>query len=86
MGFTGTVPSVPRAGVRASCLHLYVNNGSQLGKLRPRAAKDLLHTSKSKLLGQSWDWNGEFILDQVLVYLLDQGCRLLSHCCKSQLP
>lgn len=51
MGFTGTVPSVPRAGVRASPASIYINNGSQLGKLRPRAAKDLLHTSKSKLLG-----------------------------------
>lgn len=51
MGFTETVPSVPRAGVPASPASVYINNGSQLGKLRPRAAKDLLHTSKSKLLG-----------------------------------
>ena len=51
MGFTETVPSVPRTGVLASPASVYTNNGSQLGKLRPRAAKDLLYSSKSKLLG-----------------------------------
>ena len=50
-GLCGTVPSVPRAGVWASPASVYINSGLQLGKLRPRAAKDLLHTSKSKLLG-----------------------------------
>lgn len=50
MGFSGPFPAFP--GLEsASPASVYINSGLQLGKLRPRAAKDLLHTSKSKLLG-----------------------------------
>ena len=56
MSFAGTVPG---AGVPLSPASVYKNNGLQMGKLRPRAAKDLLYTSKSKSflateLGLEW--------------------------------
>lgn len=48
MGFRGTGSQRFQGWSPASPASIYINNGSQL-KLRPRAVKDLLHTSKSKL-------------------------------------